>query len=97
MGTEFAKYGSWDSHIQKVINSGKKKLNKIHRFLSNRNMSTVTRTIMLVLVLRSTLEYGSEVWACNKRQTAPLESINSPLSPAVLASYSSFFVANFIF
>ena len=30
---------------------------------------------MLVLVLRSTLEYGSEVWACNKRQTAPLESI----------------------
>ena len=29
---------------------------------------------MLVSVLPSTLEYGSEVWACNKRQIASLES-----------------------
>ena len=30
---------------------------------------------MLVSVLHPTLEYGSEVWACYKRQTASLESI----------------------
>ncbi len=30
---------------------------------------------MLVSVLRPTFEYGSEVWACNIRQTASLESI----------------------
>ncbi len=27
LGIEFANNGSWDSHVQKVINSGKKKLN----------------------------------------------------------------------
>ena len=37
--------------------------------------STVARRLLLVSVLRPTLEYGSEVWACNKRQTASLESI----------------------
>ena len=75
LGIEFAKNGSWDSHVQKVINNGKKKLNQLHRFLSNRNISTVARRLLLVSVLRPTLEYGSEVWACNKRQTASLESI----------------------
>ncbi len=30
---------------------------------------------MLVSVLRPISDYGSEVWACNKRQTASLESI----------------------
>ena len=30
---------------------------------------------MLVSVLRPTLEYGSKMWACNKRQAASLESI----------------------
>ena len=68
LGIEFAKNGSWDSHVQKVINSGKKK-NQLHRLLSNRNSSTVARTLLSLSVLRPTLEYGSEVWACNKWQT----------------------------
>ena len=74
LGTEFAENGSWDSHVQKVIDNGKKKLNCLHRFVSNRNISTVARRLLLVSVLRPTLEYGSEVWTCNKRQTASLES-----------------------
>ena len=62
--------------MQKVINtcSGKKKVNHLHRCLSNRNISTVARRLLLVSVLRPTLEYGTEVWACNKRQIASLES-----------------------
>ena len=75
MGIEFANNDSWDSHLQKVINNGKKKLNRLHRFLSNRSISTVARRLLLVSVLRPALENGSEVRACNKRQTASLESI----------------------
>ena len=89
MGIELAKHGSWDSHVQKVINNGKKKLNQLHRFLSNRNISTVARRLLLVSVLfRPTLEYGSEVWACNKRQTASLESIQLGAAKKMLG-YSS--------
>ena len=65
LGIEFTKNGSWDSHVQKVINNGKKKLNQLHSFLSNRNISTVAIRI-IISVLRPTLEYSSEVWACNK-------------------------------
>ena len=68
--------------MQKVINNGKKKLNRLHRFVSNRNISTVARR--LVSVLRPSLEYGSEVWACNTRQTASLESIQLRRSLAAL-------------
>ncbi len=45
LGIEFANNGSWDSHVQKVINSGKKKLNQLHRFLSNRNISRAARSV----------------------------------------------------
>ena len=84
MGIEFAKNGSWDSHIQKVINNGKKKRNQLHRFLSNRNISTVARSLLFVSVLRPTLEYGSEVWAGNKQQTASLESIQLGAAKKIL-------------
>jgi len=33
LGIEFANNASWDSHVQKAINSGKKK--QLHRFLSD--------------------------------------------------------------
>ena len=44
--------------------------------IGNWNVSIVARRLLLVSlsVLRPSLEYGSEVWACNKRQTASLES-----------------------
>ena len=47
-----------------------RKNNRLHRFLSNRNISTVARRL-LVAVVRPTLEYGSEVWACNKGRQLP--------------------------
>ena len=85
LGIEFANNGSWDSHVQKVINNGKKKL---HRFLSNRSISTVARRLLLVSVLRPTLEYGSKVWACNKRQAASLESIQLGAAKKILGCSS---------
>ena len=50
--------------------------------VQNRSISTVARRLLLVSVLRPNLEYGSEVWACNKRQTSSLESIQ--LGAAIL-------------
>ena len=88
LGIEFAENGSWDSHVQKVIDNGKKKLNRLHRFVSNRNISTVARRLLLVSVLRPTLEYGSEVWACNKRQAASLESIQLGAAKKILGCSS---------
>ena len=88
LGIEFASNDSWDSHVQKVIASGKKKVNHLHRFLSNRNISTVARKLLLVSVLRPTLEYGSEVWACNKRQIASLESIQLGAAKKILGCSS---------
>ena len=88
LGIEFAKNGSWDSQVQKVINKGKKKLNQLHRFLDNRNISTVARRLLLGSVLRPTLECGSEVWAFNKRQTASLESIQLGAAKKMLGSSS---------
>ena len=88
VGIEFAENGSWDSHVQKVIDNGKKKLNRLHRFVSNRNISTVARRLLLVSVLRPTLEYGSEVWACNKRQSASLESIQLGAAKKILGCSS---------
>ena len=88
LGIEFANNGSWDSHVQKVINNGKKKLNRLHRFLSNMSISTVARRLLLVLVLRPTLKYGSEVWACNKRQAASLESIQLGAAKKILGCSS---------
>ena len=43
---------------------------------------------MLVLVLRPTLDYGSEVWACNKRQIASLESIQLGAAKMILGCSS---------
>ena len=85
LGIEFANNGSWDSHVQKVINNGKKKLNRLHRFLS---ISAVARRLSLVSVLRPTLEYGSEVWACNKRQTSSVESIQLGAAKKILGCSS---------
>ena len=56
LARQFADSGSWDSHVQKVINNGKKKPNRLHRFVSNRDISTIARRLLLVSVLCPTSE-----------------------------------------
>ena len=50
---------------------------RLHSILSNRNINLSARRLLLLSVLRPSieLEYGSEVWKCNKTQTSALESI----------------------
>ena len=58
-----------------VINSGRKKVNHLHSVVSNRDTNLSACRLLLLAVVRPTLEYGSEVWEANKSQAAALESV----------------------
>ena len=75
MGIDFAESGAWDVHIKKVVASGKKKVNQLHSVISNRDINLSARRLLLLAVVRPTLEHGSEVWEANKAQAAALESV----------------------
>ena len=59
---------SWDAHIKRVLDRGRK---KVHSVISNKD----ARTLLLLSVVRPTLQYGSEVWEGNKTQAATLELV----------------------
>ena len=43
---------------------------------SNRDIDLTARRLLLISVVRPTLEYGSEVWEGNKPQAVALESVD---------------------
>ena len=47
----------------------------MHSVISNRGVNLSARRLLLLSVVRPTLEYGSEVWEGNKSQTAALQSV----------------------
>ena len=49
--------------------------NNRHSVLSNRDINLTARRLLLLSVVRPTLEYGSEVWEGNKAQAGSLESV----------------------
>ena len=57
------------------MDCGKKKVNQLHSGISNRDVNFSARRLVLLSVVRPTLEYGSEVWKGNKSQAAVLESV----------------------
>ena len=62
-------------HIQKIRDNCKKRVNQLHSVISNRDINLSARRLLLLSVVRPSLEYGSEIWDCNKSQTRALESI----------------------
>ena len=72
LGIDFACNGAWDVHVKKVIDSGRTKLNQLHSVIS---INLSARRMLLLAVVRPSLEYGNEVWECNKGQANALESI----------------------
>ena len=52
-------------HIRKLLDNGWKRVNQLHKVISDRNINLSARSI----------EYGSEVWEGNKSQAGSLESI----------------------
>ena len=61
--------------IKKVVASGKEKVNQLHSIISNRDINLSARRLLLLAVVRPTLEYDSEVWEANMAQAAALESV----------------------
>ena len=75
LGIDFSRNGAWDMHIRKVLDNGRKRVNQLHKVISNRNINLSARRLLLLSVIRPSIEYGSEVWEGNKSQAGSLESI----------------------
>ena len=75
LGVDFTSNGAWDEHVKRVLQNGRKKISQVHSIISNRDIDLTARRLLLISVVRPTLEYGSEVWECNKAQAAALESV----------------------
>ena len=74
MGVDFASNGAWDGHIKKVLDSGRKNVNQLHMVTGNRDINMSAHRLLLLSVVRPSLDYGNEVWEGNKSQAAALES-----------------------
>ena len=72
---DFAGNGAWDVHLKKVLDNGRKKVNQFHRVISNRDINLSARRLLLLSVIRPSIEYGGEVWEGDKSQVDALESI----------------------
>ena len=75
LGVDFSYNGAWDTHIKKLIQNGMQKVTQLNSIISNRYINLSARRMLLLSVLRPSLEYGSEVWEGNKSQAASLESV----------------------
>ena len=53
----------------------KREGNQLYSIISNRNINLTAQRLLLLSLLRPSMEYGSEVWKCNKSQASALESI----------------------
>ena len=61
-------------YIRKLLDNGRKRVNQLHKVVSNRNINLSAHRHLLLLDLVY-IEYGSEVWEGNKSQAGSLESI----------------------
>ena len=57
------------------INNGRKKVNQLHSVISSQDINLTARRLLLLSVIRPSIEYGGEIWEGNKGQVAGLESI----------------------
>ena len=79
LGIEFSRNGTWDIHniIRKLLDNGRKRVNQLHKVISNRNinLSAHRHSLLSVIIIRPSIEYGGEVWEGIKSQAGSLESI----------------------
>ena len=61
--------------IKKVVSNGRKRVNQLHSVISNRDINLTARRLLLLSVIRLSIEYGAEIWEGNKGQVVALESI----------------------
>ena len=75
VGIDFSSNGAWKIYIRKLLDNGKRKANKLHKVINNRNINLSACRLLLLSVIRPSVEYGIEVWKGNKGQAGSLESI----------------------
>ena len=75
LGIDFSSNGALDMHIKKLLYIGREKVNQLYKVISNRNVNLSSHRLLLLSVIRPSIEYDSEVWEGNKRQAGSLESI----------------------
>ena len=71
----FASNGAWDVHLKRVLHNGRNKVNQLRSIISNRDINLSAHSLLLLSVIRPSIEYGSEVWEGNKGRTNALESV----------------------
>ena len=47
-------------YIRKLLDNGRKRVNQLHKVISNRNINLSARRLLLLSVIRPSIEYGSE-------------------------------------
>ena len=57
---DFASNGAWDVHLKKVLDNGRKKVSQLHSVISNRDINLRARRLLLLSVIRPSIEYGGE-------------------------------------
>ena len=62
--------GAWYIQLQSVFDNGRKKVNRLHSIIGDRDINLNARRLLPL----SSTEYGSEVWECNKGPANALES-----------------------
>ena len=56
-------------HIRKLlVDNSRKRVNQLHKVISNRNINLSALRHLLLSIIRTSIEYGSEVWEGNKSQ-----------------------------
>ena len=57
LGIDVSSNGTWDMHIK----NGRKNVNQLHKDISNRNVNLSAHRLLLLSVIRPSIEYGNEV------------------------------------
>ena len=50
---------AWDVLLKRVLDNGRKKVNQLHSIISNRDVNLSAHRLLLLSVLRPSVEYGS--------------------------------------
>ena len=75
LGVEISKNGSWDAHINKVIEKGKAQIGKMDVILRESQLDTRIKICILRNVIVPKLEYAGEVWEGNAKLVKKLETV----------------------
>ena len=62
VGIESSNKGTLDTHIRKLLENGRKNANQLYKvIISNKNINLTMYKLILLSVIRSNIEYGSEL------------------------------------